>query len=144
MANIAVLEHWHYKFAIGNIYIKPFLLALSMAIFGATGGFLSGLLDIRESKTDLAKYKESLIRTQLKPIVGAFAALLIYVFISYNVISGIYFEDLGPILLAAFIAGFSERFFLRFIDVRMEEEKLNDVNRMRGKVESKENAKEGQ
>jgi len=144
IANSSVLTNWRYDFAPGNLYIKAFLLALSIALFGATGGFLSGLMDIRESKTDLAKYKESLIRTQLKPIVGAFAALLMYVFISYNVISGIYFSNLGTILLAAFISGFSERFFLRFIDVKIGEEEPKDIDKIRGKVKSNEVPREGQ
>lgn len=43
-------------------------------------------------------------------IVGAFAALLVYVFITYKIITGIDLNNLGAILLAAFISGFSERY----------------------------------
>jgi len=70
-------------------------------------------------------------------IVGAFAALLVYVFITYKIITGIDLNNLGAILLAAFISGFSERYFLRLIDVKIEEEeKLIEANRTPDKVES--------
>ena len=63
--------------------------------------------------------------------------MLIYVFISYKIISGIDLDNLGAILLAAFISGFSERFFLRLIDVKIEEEeKLIETERTPEKVES--------
>ena len=137
IVNIEFLHTWRYIIYPDNFYIISFLLAVSIAFFGASGGFLSGLMYIRGSTTNLSKYRESLIRTQLKPIVGAFAALLIYVFISYKIISGIDLNNLGAILLAAFISGFSERFFLRLIDVKIEEEeKLIETDRTPEKVES--------
>ena len=136
IVNIEFLHTWRYIIYPDNLYIMSFLLAVSIAFFGASGGFLSGLMYIRGSTTNLSKYRESLIRTQLKPIVGAFAALLIYVFISYKIISGIDLDNLGAILLAAFISGFSERFFLRLIDVKIEEEeKLIETERTPEKVE---------
>lgn len=137
IVNSEFLDTWRYIIFPENLYIMSFLLAVSIAFFGASGGFLSGLMYIRGSTTNLSKYRESLIRTQLKPIVGAFAALLIYVFISYKIISGIDLGNLGAILLAAFISGFSERFFLRLIDVKIEEEeKLIETDRTPEKVES--------
>lgn len=68
IVNIEFLHTWRYIIYPDNFYIISFLLAVSIAFFGASGGFLSGLMYIRGSTTNLSKYRESLIRTQLKPI----------------------------------------------------------------------------
>ena len=90
--------------------------ALGLSIVGAVGGIVSGMFSVRNSTTTLLEYRTSLKRMALKPLVGAVAALTLYFFLGADVISGVAITTAGTYVVAAFLAGFSERYFLRFLD----------------------------
>jgi hypothetical protein len=99
---------------------------LGIAIIGGAGGFLSGLLQVRSSKTTLASYEESIILLQLRPIFGAFAALISTMLLSWGVFEGILSNNVGAFVLVAFLSGFSERYFLNLLKI----ETTNDKNEL--------------
>ncbi len=86
--------------------------SLGIAVFGAVGGIISGMLRVRDSKALLSQYRTSLLLLSLRPLIGAIAALSLYLFLSWNTISGISVTNPGTYVLVAFVAGFSERFFI--------------------------------
>jgi hypothetical protein len=90
--------------------------ALGLSIVGAVGGIISGMFSVRDATTTLREYRASVKRMTLKPFVGAVAALVVYFFLSAEVINGVSVTSAGPYIVAAFLAGFSERFFLRVIE----------------------------
>ena len=51
------------------------------------------------------------------PAIGGMAALILFIFLSWNVLPGVVFTNIGSVLFAAFLAGFSERYFLRVLNV---------------------------
>jgi hypothetical protein len=93
-----------------------FLGALGLSIVGAVGGIVSGMFSVRDSVTNLLDYRTSVKRMALKPLFGGVAALTLYFFLSANLISGVAVTSAGTYVVAAFLAGFSERYFLRFVD----------------------------
>jgi hypothetical protein len=106
--------------------LAGWLLVITLAIFGGIGGFISGLLQIKNSKINLLKYKESLLKFQLKPLVGAITAALISVLLSWEILPDIKIASIGSFVFIAFLAGFSERYFLNLltIDEKKEEKVL--------------------
>lgn len=91
-------------------------VALGFCAIGGVGGFISGLLQIRSSETNLELYEESVLLFQIRPIFGAFAALVTFMLLSWDLLeSMIGVLGLGPIALAAFLSGFSERYFLQLL-----------------------------
>jgi hypothetical protein len=56
-----------------------------------------------------------MVKLQLKPIVGAFAAITLYILLSWGVVSGIDVTNGGTYLSLALLAGFSERYLLRLL-----------------------------
>jgi hypothetical protein len=101
---------------------KKWLVILAIGILGGVGAFFSGLMSIRKSKIQLADYQESMTNYQLRILIGAMAAMILFVFISWNVIPGIVFTNLGGILFVSFLAGFSESFFLKKLGVDDEQD----------------------
>ena len=99
-----------------NEWVDLLIGALGLSVVGAVGGIISGMFSVRNSTTTLLEYRTSLKRMALKPMVGAVAALTLYFFLGANVISGIAITSAGTYVVAAFLAGFSERYFLRFLD----------------------------
>jgi hypothetical protein len=95
------------------------LTAFSFCIVGGIGGFISGLLQVRESKTDLGMYEVSVLLFQIRPVFGAFAALISLMLLSWNVLDDVIAGTPGSYLLVAFVSGFSERYFIGLL-------KLND------------------
>ena len=91
--------------------IKRWLITLSVGILGAAGGFFSGLLQMKNKQIQLNDYEESMSNFLLRPIVGGMAALILFIFLSWNVLPGVVFTNIGSVLFAAFLAGFSERLF---------------------------------
>jgi hypothetical protein len=90
--------------------------ALGLSIVGAVGGIISGMFSVRDATTTLREYRASVKRLTLKPFFGAVAALVVYFFLSAEVINGVSVTSAGPYVVAAFLAGFSERYFLRVIE----------------------------
>jgi hypothetical protein len=93
------------------------LSGMAVALFGAAGGFLSGLLQARASRVTTAEYQDSLLRLELRPIVGATIATVLYVLLSWRVLPGVAITLGGSYLLLAFLSGFSERYFLRLLEL---------------------------
>jgi len=66
-------------------------------------------------RASLAGYRVSMFNLALRPLIAAIAALVLYVFLSWNVIQGLNITNPGVYVLSAFLAGFSERYFLRIV-----------------------------
>ena len=101
--------------------INLFLGAVGLSFVGAVGGIVSGMFSVRDSATSLRDYRTSVKRMMLKPLFGAVAALTVYFFLSANLISGVAVTSAGTYVVAAFLAGFSERYFLRIVDAQSKE-----------------------
>jgi hypothetical protein len=112
----------HFEVIQKNSFLKALLSSVIIVLIGAIGGFLSGLIDIRSSTTNLGKYHESILTLELlKPLVGGFAALIVYVLLSWNILSSsVKVENPGIYILIAFISGFSERYFFRLLKLEIE------------------------
>ena len=89
--------------------------ALGLSIAGAVGGAISGMFRVRDSRAELSEYRTSMLKLYLRPLVGAVAAVTLYLFLSANVVSGVEVTNAGVYVVAAFMAGFSERYFLRVL-----------------------------
>ncbi len=106
--------------AFSDVDLYPFkrwLITLSVGILGAAGGFFSGLLQMKNKQIQLNDYEESMSNFLLRPIIGGMAALILFIFLSWNVLPGVVFTNVGSVLFIAFLAGFSERYFLRVLNV---------------------------
>ena len=118
------LEEW-----LGPLPTKTFAgwaLALGFSIIGAIGGFLSGLLQVRTSETNLELYEEAVLLFQIRPIFGALAALVVYVLIAWKAFEGMIQLTSGNIVLAAFLSGFSERYFLQLMQYEPQSKKQKE------------------
>jgi hypothetical protein len=94
-------------------------VALGFCIIGGIGGFLSGLLQIRSTETNLELYEESVLLFQIRPVFGAFAALVVFMLMSWGALeSFINMENNGSYALVAFLSGFSERYFLQLLKAK--------------------------
>jgi len=99
-----------------NKLLVAYIAAISFSVVGGIGGFLSGLLQMRGSKTNLGDYEMSILLFQLRPIFGAFAALILAALLSWGVLSDVLKNDsLGSFIMAAFVSGFSERYFINLL-----------------------------
>ena len=94
--------------------------ALGLSVVGAVGGVVSGMFKVRDSRATMLDYRTSMKRLALKPIVGAVAALVVYLFLSAQVISGVEVTSAGTYVVLAFVAGFSERYFLSVLNAQTE------------------------
>jgi len=98
-----------------NPLVTRWASAAAVCAVGAVGGILSGLLATRDSTTTLLDYRASVLKLALKPLVGAVAALTLYFFLTWQIVTGVQVTSGGTFLLAGFLAGFSERYFLRIL-----------------------------
>ena len=110
----------------GYRIIDAWTVAVGITVIGAVGGFLSGLLQVRDSKATLTQYQESVLKFHLKPIVGALLALMLFILLSWQILPGISIENLGSYVMFAFLAGFSERYFLRLLKLEPDGVQSND------------------
>lgn len=122
MISQEMLSDWMNMLRLTHRYEIAWLSALAIILVGMIGGFLSSLNIARGSKTSLREYQEDVLKMQLRPIVGGFVSLLVFVLLSWNVIAGVTVKNPGSFLLIAFVSGFSERFFLRLIDLKNEQD----------------------
>lgn len=104
------------------LVFQVYLTVLGIAVLGATGGALSGLLTARRSRGQLRDARSERIKLTMKPIVGALVAVTLYLLLSWNALTGIAVVNGGTYLYIAVIAGFSERFFLRLLSANPEPE----------------------
>lgn len=106
----------------GLSFLFPWLNALAMMALGAVGGFLSGLLQAQSTSVTFTKYLEDMLKLELRPIVGALVALILYALLSWQVLPGITIENAGSYFLIAFLSGFSERYFLQLLRTDSQEQ----------------------
>jgi len=116
---VSNIEKWR-DFQIPNAIFGPdaglaITMAIGFSIIGGIGGFLSGLQQVRATKTDLGDYEISVLLFKLRPILGGFAALLLTVLMSWGILSDVIAETQGSYLLVAFASGFSERYFINLL-----------------------------
>ncbi len=98
------------------------LTAAAVALVGAVAAFLSGLLQARDSTVDLVDYRSSIVLLQLRPVIGAIVSVVLFILLSWNLVPGIQIESRGTLFFIAFLAGFSERYFLRILDLQVNNE----------------------
>lgn len=89
--------------------------AVGLSVIGAVGGMMSGMFALRDMKAVPSEFRTSMLRLWLRPMTGAVAAVTLYLFISANVISGVEVANAGVYVVVAFLAGFSERYFLKSV-----------------------------
>lgn len=98
------------------------VVAVCMSIIGGLGGFLSGLLQVRGSKTDLGDFEMRVLLFHLRPILGAIAALILAALISRGVLDDVINGNgFGSYIMVAFVSGFSERYFIKLLKLNTEE-----------------------
>jgi hypothetical protein len=102
-------------------WLTETISAAAVSVLGAVGGILSGLISIRDSKTTLLEYRTNMLKLALKPLVGALAALTLYLLLSWQVLTGVQVTNGGTFLLVGFLGGFSERYLLRLLSPSVEE-----------------------
>jgi hypothetical protein len=107
------------KTAIGKApeFWRPWYVAFTMAIFGIGGAFFSSLIQVQTSTATLSDFQEKQKESQLKFAVGGIAALITFIFLSWDVLPGVQLKNAGSMLFFAFVVGFSERYFLRFLNI---------------------------
>jgi hypothetical protein len=88
---------------------------IGVAVVGALGGFLSGLIQVRSSQITLGEYQESMLKLWLRPLVGALVPLVVFILLSWQIVPGVKVDNPGSQILFAFLAGFSERYFLTLL-----------------------------
>ncbi|BCT66556.1 hypothetical protein [Nitrosospira sp. NRS527] len=101
--------------------LSTWMNAFAMMTLGALGGFLSGLLQAQSTQVTLTEYLENMLKLQLRPLIGALVALILYTFLSWQVLPGITIVNAGSYFVLAFLSGFSERYFLRLLKTESQE-----------------------
>jgi hypothetical protein len=102
---------------VGPVWLTQGIAALAVSAVGAVGGVFSGLISTRDSSTTLDEYRTSMLKLALKPLVGAVASMTLYLLLSWQILTGVKVTNGGTFLLVGFLAGFSERYFLRLLRV---------------------------
>ena len=111
----------------GQDWLTQIVSASAVSVIGAVGGIFSGLISVRDTSTTLIEYRTSMLELALKPLVGAVAALTLYLLLSWQILTGVQVTNGGTFLLAGFLAGFSERYFLRLLKADVEREQAQHV-----------------
>ena len=88
---------------------------LGVLLFGAIGGFLSGLLrrELLTGKSSVFYIEHMLMG--LRPIIGAITALIIYLAQSSGILNLFSSQSQSAFFFVAFLTGFSQQFFLRHV-----------------------------
>jgi uncharacterized RDD family membrane protein YckC len=115
-ASPSTFKDWPVPQFVPSPLMQSLLFALSVAFLGAAGGFISGLLQAHSSCVTLLEYQETMLKLQLKPLVGSLVAVIACILLSWQVLPGINILNTGTYFLIAFLCGFSERYFLNMID----------------------------
>ncbi len=89
--------------------------ALALGAVGAVGATISGMFRVRDSRARINEFRTSMLNFSLRPLAGAIAAVSLYLLLAWEVLNGIEVTSPGVYVLVAFLAGFSERYFLRVI-----------------------------
>lgn len=104
--------------AIVKLVFRHLINCGGIALAGAIGGFVSGLLQVRATRIDLVEYQEDRLKLRLKPVLGALLSVVLYILLSWNLLPGVKIENAGTYFMAAFLSGFSERYFFRLIEIK--------------------------
>lgn len=113
----------------GRDWLTQAVSAAAVSALGAVGGIFSGLISTRDSRATLVEYRSSMLKLALKPLVGAVASLTLYLLLSWQILTGVQVTNGGTFLLVGFLAGFSERYFLRLLAGSTPEERAEDLRR---------------
>jgi len=107
---------------LSNGMLVALVVAVCLSIIGGLGGFLSGLLQVRASKTDLGDFEMRVLLFHLRPILGAIAALILAALMSRGVLDDVINGNgFGSYIMVAFVSGFSERYFIKLLKLNTEE-----------------------
>ena len=98
-----------------SVPVDSWLTTMGVAVLGAIGALLSGLLQIRRSPVTFTDYEVRGIEVALRVLVGSAVAVILYYLLSWQVLPAISVTSAGTFLLVAFAAGFSERYFLKLL-----------------------------
>jgi hypothetical protein len=101
----------------GGPVVLAWLAAIGIAVIGAMGALLSAFLQMRDKPVMYRDDQVRGIEVWARVSVGAMIAVLSYFLLSFNVMPGMSATSPGTYLLVAFIAGFSERFFLGLLSI---------------------------
>jgi len=107
---------------LSQVWLTQVVSALAVSAVGAVGGIFSGLISTRDSSTTLDEYRTSMLKLALKPLVGAVASMTLYLLLSWQILTGVKVTNGGTFLLVGFLAGFSERYFLRLLQASSEDD----------------------
>lgn len=100
--------------------LNKYIFAIFFSVIGGIGGFISGLLQIKNTRVNLIEYKESMLLFQLKPIIGSLFGMFVFMILSWNILQGFTISNIGSVVLIVFISGFSERYFLNLLKIKDE------------------------
>jgi len=118
--NLETLTGWPSQLVVREPPIfTAWITSLGIAVIGAAGGFLSGLLKMRRSRVTFPAYQENMLKLQLKPLIGALASLILFILLSWQILPGIRIENAGSYFLIALLSGFSERCFLKLLELEI-------------------------
>ncbi len=84
----------------------------AIGLVGSTGAALSGLLKARDKPVTSMDYQVRGLEVVLRMVVGTVVAMVLYFLLSWQVLPAMAVSNPGTYLLVAFLAGFSERYFL--------------------------------
>jgi hypothetical protein len=112
-----------------QVWLTQVVSALAVSAVGAVGGIFSGLISTRDSSTTLDEYRSSMLKLALKPLVGAVASMTLYLLLSWQILTGVKVTNGGTFLLVGFLAGFSERYFLKLLRVSPEDNGEQELRR---------------
>lgn len=104
---------------IGPALVTQLIAVAAVGAVGAAGGFFSGFVKTRDSSTTLDEYRTSMLKLRLRPLAGAVASIALYIFLGWQV-TGVRVVNGGTFLLVGFLAGFSERYFLKLVQAPLE------------------------
>ena len=111
-----------------KILAVALMVAICLSIIGGLGGFLSGLLQVRGSKTDLGDFEMRVLLFQLRPILGAIAALILAALMSRGVLDDVINGNgFGSYVMVAFVSGFSERYFINLLKLNTGEHAIEPI-----------------
>jgi hypothetical protein len=98
----------------GHGYLGALTVSAGLTLLGALGGLFSRLLQVRDGRTSLLTYRTDMLKLGLSPLIGAMAALVVQLLAGWKVITLLQAGP-GGLILAALVAGFSEKYVLRLL-----------------------------
>jgi len=99
----------------------------AIALVGATGAALSGLLQARDAPVRFEDYQVRGHLVMLRTVVGTVVAMILYFLLSWQVLPAMAVSNPGTYLLVAFLAGFSERFFLGLLGLEKDGDRMSQT-----------------